>query len=171
MRSSSMVRVGSAAILALAVAVPAGTAVAQEGTTITFLAPSWGVPPDPALLEAFEAESGITVEIIGETGVPMDKLFQDVVTATATGGVAADVIFLTEEAPSNVVAIGGVEDLTSLIEAAGTDLGEFDQVEFWQQDGATYGIPVYSQLVMMDYNAATLAEVTLPRLLSQGCVA
>lgn len=158
MPTRSFVRVGSAAILALALAAPAGLAVAQDSTTITMLTPSWGVPPDQALLEAFEAESGINVEIIGETGVAMDKLFTDVVTATATGSVAADVIFLTEEAPSNVVAIGGVEDLTPMIEAAGTDLGQFDQVGFWQEDGATYGIPVYSQLVMMDYNAAKLAD-------------
>ena len=51
-----------------------------------------------------------------------------------------------------------MEDLTGLIEAAGTDLGEFDQVDFWQVDGATYGIPVYSQLVMLDYNAAKVAD-------------
>jgi multiple sugar transport system substrate-binding protein len=158
MRSRSIARAGSAAILALALAVPVGTAVAQEGTTITMLTPSWGVPPDPALLEAFEQESGISVEIIGGEGVALDKLFTDVVTANATNQPAADVIFLTEEAPSNVVAIGGVEDISDLVEANATDLGAFDQVEFWQDGDALYGIPVYSQLVMMDYNAAKYAE-------------
>jgi multiple sugar transport system substrate-binding protein len=158
MRSRSLARAGSAAVLALALAVPVGTAIAQEGTTITMLTPSWGVPPDPALLEAFEQESGINVEIIGGEGVALDKLFTDVVTANATNQPAADVIFLTEEAPSNVVAIGGVEDISDLVEASGTDLGAFDQVEFWQDGDALYGIPVYSQLVMMDYNAAKYAE-------------
>ena len=158
MPSRSHVRVGSAAILALALAIPAGGAMAQDGTTITMLTPSWGVPPDADLLAAFEEESGITVEIIGGEGVALDKLFTDVVTASATDQAAADVIFLTEEAPSNVVAIGGVEDISDLAEAAGTDLSEFDQVEFWQDGDALYGIPVYSQLVMMDYNAAKLAE-------------
>jgi ABC-type glycerol-3-phosphate transport system substrate-binding protein len=90
--------------------------------------------------------------------VALDKLFTDVVTANATNQAAADVIFLTEEAPSNVVAIGGVEDISDLIEANGTDLGQFDQVDFWQEGDALYGIPVYSQLVMMDYNAAKYAE-------------
>ena len=158
MPSRSYVRVGSAAILALALAVPAGGAMAQDGATITMLTPSWGVPPDADLLAAFEEESGITVEIIGGEGVALDKLFTDVVTASATGQAAADVIFLTEEAPSNVVAIGGVEDISDLVEAAGTDLSEFEQVEFWQDGEALYGLPVYSQLVMMDYNAARLAE-------------
>ena len=158
MPSRSYVRVGSAAILALALAVPVGGAMAQDGTTITMLTPSWGVPPDADLLAAFEEESGISVEIIGGEGVALDKLFTDVVTASATGQAAADVIFLTEEAPSNVVAIGGVEDISDLVAAAGTDLSEFEQVEFWQDGEALYGLPVYSQLVMMDYNAARLAE-------------
>jgi multiple sugar transport system substrate-binding protein len=146
------------AALTLALAIPVGGAVAQDGTTITMLTPSWGVPPDPDLLQAFEEESGISVEIIGGEGVALDKLFTDVVTANATNQAAADVIFLTEEAPSNVVAIGGVEDISDLIEANGTDLGQFDQVDFWQEGDALYGIPVYSQLVMMDYNAAKYAE-------------
>lgn len=158
MPSRSYVRVGSAAILALALAVPAGGAMAQDGTTITMLAPSWGVPPNAELLEAFEAESGINVEIIGEAGVPMDQLFRDVTLAAGTGQAAADVIFLTEEAPSNVVAIGGVDDLSDLVEASGTDLSQFDQVDFWRDGDALYGLPVYSQLVMMDFNAAKLAE-------------
>ncbi|MEX1343478.1 MAG: extracellular solute-binding protein [Candidatus Limnocylindrales bacterium] len=154
----SSMRVGSAAALALALAIPMGGAMAQDGASITMLTPSWGVPPDPDLLAAFEEESGITVEIIGGEGVALDKLFTDVVTANATNQAAADVIFLTEEAPSNVVAIGGVEDISDLVEANGTDLGQFDQVDFWQDGDALYGIPVYSQLVMMDYNAARYAE-------------
>ncbi len=158
MTPRSFARVGSTAALALALVIPVGGAVAQDGPTITMLTPSWGVPPDPDLLQAFEDESGITVEIIGGEGVALDKLFTDVVTASATGQAAADVIFLTEEAPSNVVAIGGVEDISDLVEANGTDLGAFDQVDFWQDGEALYGIPVYSQLVMMDYNAATYAE-------------
>ena len=158
MPSRTFVRGGSAAILALALAVPAGGAMAQEDTSITLLTPSWGVPPDPALLQAFEEESGISVEIIGGEGVAIDTLFTNVVTANATNQPAADVIFLTEEAPSNVVAIGGVEDISDLVEANGTDLSVFDQVDFWRDGDALYGIPVYSQLVMMDYNAARYAE-------------
>ena len=85
MPSRSFVRVGGAAALALALAVPAGGAMAQDGTTITMLTPSWGVPPDPDLLAAFEEDSGITVEIIGGEGVALDTLFTNVITANATG--------------------------------------------------------------------------------------
>ena len=156
MASRSFVRVSSAAALTLALAIPAGGAVAQDGASITFLTPPWGVPPDQAALEAFEAESGISVEVI-DAG-QMETLFTNVSVAAAAGEPAADVIFLTEEAPSNIVATGNVEDLSDLVEAAGTDLGEFAQVDFWQDGDALYGIPVYSQLVMMDFNAQKLAD-------------
>ena len=158
MPSRSFVRVGSAAALTLALAIPAGGAIAQDQTTITMLTPFWGIPPDQDLLEQFEAESGIDVQIIGDEGVSMDKLNQDVALGLGTGQAVADVIFLTQEAPSNVVSIGGVEDLTPFVDASGFDLSVFDQVDFWREGEALYGVPVYSQLVMMDYNAATHAE-------------
>jgi multiple sugar transport system substrate-binding protein len=149
-------RVASAALLAIALVLPAASTIAQEGATITFLTPPWGVPPDPALLEAFQAESGITVEVIEKS--PIDALYQDVQVAAGAGLPAADVIFLTEDAPSNIVATGNVEPIDDLIEANGTDLSQFEKVDFWQWEGAQIGIPVYSQLVMMDYNTAKLTE-------------
>jgi multiple sugar transport system substrate-binding protein len=155
MTARSATRLGSIALLALALTAPTG-AVAQEGTTITFMTPPWGVPPDQALLDAFQEETGITVQV-QDTG-QIETLFTNVQVAAAAGQPAADVIFLTEEAPSNIVATGNVEALDDLIEAAGTDLGQFDQVEFWQEDGVTFGIPVYSQLVMLDYNTEKLAQ-------------
>ena len=48
----SYLRAGSATVLALALAVPAGGALAQDGPSITLLAPSWGVPPNAELLAA-----------------------------------------------------------------------------------------------------------------------
>ena len=37
--------------------------ISIHAAKITFLTPSWCVPPDKALLESFQKESGITVEI------------------------------------------------------------------------------------------------------------
>jgi multiple sugar transport system substrate-binding protein len=149
-------RVAAAALLALAMAIPVGSTIAQEGATITFLTPPWGVPQDPEGLAAFQEETGITVEVVERS--PIENLFQDVQVAAAAGLPAADVIFLTEDAPSNIIATGNVEPLDDLIEANGTDLSQFEKVDFWQSEGAQIGIPVYSQLVMMDYNTAKLAE-------------
>ncbi len=123
--------------------------------TITFLTPAWGVPPDEEALKAFQAESGVTVEI---QSVQMADLFSRVQVAAASGQAAADVIFLTEEAPSNIVATGNLLPLNDLMGGSSLDTADFNKTDFWTVDGQTYGIPVYLQLVMMDYNAARLAK-------------
>jgi multiple sugar transport system substrate-binding protein len=139
----------------LALALGALPAFAQA-PTITFLTPPWGAPPDPDALAAFQEEAGFTVEV---QSVQMADLFSRVQVAAASGQPAADVIFLTEEAPSNIVATGNMMALNDLIAATSElDLSDFSKVDFWTQDDLVYGIPTYLQLVMMDYNAAKLAE-------------
>lgn len=129
-------------------------ALAQD-TTITFLTPPWGVPPDEEALAAFTAETGIAVEI---QSVQLGDLFSRVQVSAATGQVAADVIFLTEEAPSNVVATGNMMSLNDLLEMSDLDTEDIQNIEFWTVDGNVYGISTYLQMVMMDYNSAKLAE-------------
>jgi multiple sugar transport system substrate-binding protein len=139
-------------VLALGLAVPVG---AQE-KTITFLTPPWGVPPDEEALRAFEEQAGFRVEI---QSVQSADLFSRVQVAAAAGQPAADVIFLTEEAPSNIVATGALMPLNDLIAATpDLDLTDFNKVDFWTIDEQVYGIPTYVQLVMMDYNTERLAE-------------
>lgn len=131
----------------------AAPSMAQD-KKITFLTPPWGVPPDEDALKAFEKEAGFTVEI---QSVQMSDLFTRVQTSAAANQPAADVIFLTEEAPSNIVATGNMLALNDLIAAtADLDLKDFNKVDFWTQDDQVYGIPVYLQLVMMDYNTEKL---------------
>jgi len=129
--------------------------LAQE-QSITFLTPAWGVPPNEEALNAFQEETGITVEI---QSVQMADLFSRVQVSAASGQPAADVIFLTEEAPSNIVATGNLMPLNDLIAATPDfDLSAFEKADFWAIGDEIYGIPVYLQLVMMDYNAAKLSE-------------
>lgn len=142
------------AALALVLVLLTGPVVAQ-GTTITFLTPPWGVPPDEEMLAAFTAETGINVEI---QSVQMSDLFSRVQVSAASGQPAADVIFLTEEAPSNIVATGNMMALNDLIAASDSDLSDFTKVDFWTVDGNIYGLPVYNQLVMVDYNTEKLAS-------------
>lgn len=142
-------------LLALIALVLPSMALAQ-GTTITFLTPPWGVPPDADALAAFQAETGITVEI---QSLPMDQLFSRVQVAAASGQEAADVIFLSEEAPSNIVATGNMLPLNDYIDATpDLGIGDIDRLNFWIQDDNVYGITTYVQLVMLDYNAEKLAE-------------
>ena len=59
-------------ILVLLLLLSMGFAAQAQDTTISFLAPPWGVPPSEDALNAFMEESGITVEI---QSVQMADLF------------------------------------------------------------------------------------------------
>ncbi|MFO1540833.1 MAG: extracellular solute-binding protein, partial [Chloroflexota bacterium] len=97
---SKALRAALAAALAAALVLP-GAAVLGQGTTISFLTPYFGAPPDQALLDAFQAETGITVDI---QSVEETDLYSRVQVAAGSGTPAADVIFLSSEAPSYIVA-------------------------------------------------------------------
>src|SRR5438309_450851 len=97
-----MLRIVSALLIAAIAFTFTGPARAQ-GKKITFLTPPWGVPPNQDALKAWEDKSGITVEI---QSVQTADLFSRVQVSAASNQPAADVIFLTEEAPSNVIATG-----------------------------------------------------------------
>lgn len=128
---------------------------AQAQDTISFLTPPWGVPPNEDALNAFMEESGITVEI---QSVQMADLYSRVQVSAAAGEAPADVIFITEEGPSNVVATGNMLPLNDFVDMGDLDADDFEKLDFWTVDGDVYAIPTYLQLVMMDYNAARLAE-------------
>ena len=142
-------------LLMLLLLLSLGFAAQAQDTTISFLTPSWGVPPDEEALNAFMAESGITVEI---QSVQMADLYSRVQVAAAAMQAPADVIFITEEAPSNVVATGNMMSLNDMVAMGDLDIDDFEKVDFFTLDGELTAIPVYQQLVMMDYNSAKTAE-------------
>ena len=141
-------------LVLLIFALSLGVAAQAQDTTISFLAPPWGVPPNEDALNAFMEESGITVEI---QSVQMADLYSRVQVSAAAGEAPADVIFITEEGPSNVVATGNMLPLNDLLEMSDLDTADFEKLDFWTVDGDVMAIPTYLQLVMMDYNAARLA--------------
>ncbi len=127
-----------------------------KAVSITFMTPPWGVPPDKEALKAFEAKSGIKVEVIS---LPMEQLYSKVQVATSAGQKPADVIFLSEEAPSFIIAPGFVAPLNDLINSdKSLNLKDFDRLDFWTVKGEVYGLPSYVQMVMMDYNKKKLEE-------------
>lgn len=139
----------------IAVAAFALLAVASA-QRITFITPPWGAPPD-TLLQKFESDTGIKVEV---QSMPMDQLYTKVQTASVTHQAPADVIFLSEEAPSNIVTPGFMAPLNDYIQQAGSSLNysDFERRDFWKINDQIYGIPTYVQLVMMDYNAKKLEQ-------------
>jgi multiple sugar transport system substrate-binding protein len=144
------------AVLALLVAtLLAGTgATAAPKRTITFLTAPWGVPPDKDLLTRFEDSTGIGVQVISG---PSAELYTKVQVASMARRAPADVIFLTEEAPSFIVAPGYMEPLDGfLAKSPDLNVADFDRLDFWTIHGKVQGVTTYVQLVMMDYNAKRL---------------
>src|SRR5947209_16937014 len=139
--------------LVIALMVP-GIGRGGASQTITFLTAPWGVPPDQALLKSFEDRSGITVQVIS---APSAEMYTKVQVASAGRRSPADVIFLTEEAPSFIVAPGYMEPLDARIaRSADLNAGDIERMDFWSVGGNVQGITTYVQLVMMDYNAKRL---------------
>ena len=117
----------------------AGTlAMAGPKRNITFLTAPWGVPPDKDLLTKFEESSGIGVQVIS---APSAELYTKVQVASMARRAPADVIFLTEEAPSFIVAPGYMEPLDRLIgKSPDLNVKDFDRLDFWTVNGKVQGV-------------------------------
>lgn len=144
-----------AVVIALGLAAfPASLAAGGAKQTITFMTAPWGVPPDKALLEKFQQQSGISVQMIS---APSAEMYTKVQVASASRRAPADVIYLTEEAPSFIVAPGYMEPLDGFIaKSADLNLADIERMDFWTLGGKVQGVTAYVQLVMMDYNAKRL---------------
>ncbi len=127
----------------------------SEKNSITFMTPPWGVPPKEEALNKFTEETGISVEVIS---VPMAQIYSKVQIAYAANQNAADVIFLSEEAPSYIVALGAMEPLDAYLERGDLDIDDFMFQETWLVGDKPHGIITYVQMVMMDYNKAKFEE-------------
>ncbi len=124
---------------------------------LIYMAPPWGVP-SKGLLKEFEAQTGIEVEV---TTIGSDKALRDkVMTATAGGISAADVIF-TGITNLGVFASGG--SIAKLNEIASPDLLKgLAGVKQFTINGNLYGIPIYQQMVMIDYDSSVLKKMGAP---------
>ena len=146
-------RVMLVAVLLLVLAMP-GLGRGGARQTITFLTAPWGVPPDQALLKGFEDRAGISVQLIS---APSAEMYTKVQVASAGRRAPADVIFLTEEAPSFIVAPGYMEPLDAYVAKSGDlNASDIERMDFWTVSGKVQGITTYVQLVMLDYNATRL---------------
>src|SRR4051812_1276432 len=99
MLKSRIQRIASILVI-LAIALAFAGPTRAQSKKITFLTPPWGVPPNADTFKAWQDKSGITVEI---QSVQTSDLYSRVQVAAASNQAAADLILLTEEAPSNVM--------------------------------------------------------------------
>ena len=120
---------------------------------LVYITPSWGAPSEE-LVNRFEAETGITVEV---STLKSDDLRSKVMQAAGGRVNPADVIFV---GITNLGTFGASGILKNLEGFAPQAL--FDRVvgvDSFQMDGAIYVVPIYQQLVMMDYDTTALKRI------------
>ena len=124
---------------------------------IVYMSTPWGVPSKD-LLGEFEKQTGIEVEVttIGDEKALRDK----VMTATAGGIAPADVIFV---GITNVGVFSSSKSIAELDEIVSPDLlDKLTGVELFRIGGYLYSVPIYQQLVMIDYDSSVLEKMGAP---------
>ena len=121
---------------------------------IVYMTPPWGVPSEE-LLKEFEAQTGIQVEV---TTIGDEKSLRDKVMTAVAGGISpADVIF-TGITNLGIFAHGGC--IVKLNDIVSSDLlKKLVGVEQFTINGDLYGIPIYQQMVMIDYDSSILEKM------------
>ncbi len=143
------------ALLCAAAMAFAGGAKEEIPEKLVYITPSWGAPSEE-LVARFEAETGIKVEV----STMKDSDLRNKVMQAAGGKVnPADVIFVGISHLGTFGASGILRDLNGLAPEA-----LFDRVagaNFFEMDGATYAVPLYQQMVMVDYDSSALKKIGL----------
>ncbi|MCD6239792.1 MAG: extracellular solute-binding protein [Thermotogae bacterium] len=143
-------------VIAIVVCSPFVTS-AMATERLIYMTPPWGVP-SKELLKEFEAQTGIEVEV---TTIGSDKDLRDkVMTATAGGISAADVIFT---GITNLGVFASGRSIAKLNEIASPNLlNKLAGVKQFTINGNLYGIPIYQQMVMVDYDSSVLQKMKAP---------
>ena len=129
----------------------------EKPEKLVYISPAWGTPSQE-LLDKFQSQSGIKVEV---TTLDVNALRDKVVTAAAAKISPADVIFARINDFGAFAASGVLMELDKSISSE--TFGRVYGKQFFQMDGKTYAVPLYQQLVMIDYDKAALAKIGLKR--------
>ena len=143
----------SVLILACGTLFAGGQQEEETPEKLVYITPSWGAPSE-ALVAEFEAQTGIKVEVSTLKEADLrNKVMQ------AAGGKVnpADIIFVGISHFGTFGASGILRDLDGLIPQSLYDRVDGD--EFFYMDGKSYAVPLYQQMVMIDYDRAMLEKV------------
>ncbi|RKX76902.1 MAG: hypothetical protein DRP87_10650 [Spirochaetes bacterium] len=127
--------------------------VEETPKKLVYMSLPWGTPSEE-LLAKFKASSGITVEV---TTLDVKPLRDKVMTATAGKVNPADIIFVGIDEIGIFASAGAIRKLDDLVPE-----DVWDKVygkQFFQVNGDTFSVPIYQQMVMIDYDKAALSKV------------
>lgn len=146
--------------LVLATVVVAGafaSAQAEEETPdrLVYLTPPWGAPSD-AVVAQFEAETGIELEV---ATVDIDASRNRVLTAAAGRTNPADVIFVSADTYASFQSAGAIAPLSD--SAPQEMLDGLTGVDQFVIGGELWAVPLYQQMVMIDYDTRALEQIGL----------
>ena len=120
---------------------------------LVYLTPSWGAPSE-ALIAEFEAQTGIKVEV----ATMKDADLRNKVMQAAGGKVnPADVIFVGISHFGTFGASGILRDIDGLVPQSLMD--SVSGANFFEMDGNVYAVPMYQQMVMIDYDKSSLEKI------------
>lgn len=120
---------------------------------LIYITPSWGAPSEE-LLTKFEAQTGIKVEV---STLKEADLKTKIMQAAAGKINPADIIFVGISHFGTFGSSGILAKLDNVVPDS-----VFDKVSgknFFQMNGATYAVPIYQQMVMIDYDRAALEKI------------
>lgn len=120
---------------------------------LVYLTPAWGAPSD-ALVAQFEAETGIELEV---ATVDINASRDRVLTATAGRTNPADVIFVSADTYATFQSAGAIAALGDL--APQSMLDNVTGTDQFTLDGELWAVPLYSQMVMIDYDTTALDKI------------
>lgn len=122
---------------------------------LVYLTPAWGAPSDE-VVAAFEAKTGIELEV---ATIDIEGSRNRVLTATAGKTNPADVIFVSADTYSTFQGAGAIQALDELAEQEMLD--SLTGVNQFVINDQLWAIPLYQQMVMLDYDKSGLEAVGL----------
>lgn len=131
---------------------------AEASEKLVYISTPWGAPSQE-LLDKFSAETGITVEV---NTMAQTELRDKVVTAAAGKVNPADIIYTGIDDLGVFSSAGITRPLDEMVSAFMLD--ELYGGNFFRVEGKLYAVPIYSQMVMIDYDKAALEKIGNPEI-------
>jgi multiple sugar transport system substrate-binding protein len=130
-----------------------GVSEEEKPEKLVYLTPSWGAPSE-SVIAKFQEQTGIQLEV---ATVDIDTSRNRVLTAAAGSTNPADVIFVSADTFAAFRGAGAIRSLDDLAPRGMLDY--LSGVDQFVLDGDLWAVPLYQQMVMIDYDKSALESI------------